>query len=171
MKILLIVAGGLVLLCFGVVVIGSLLPKQHMASRSASFRANPEKLFSLIEGPQNWRPDVLRCEISPGANGQQLMKETTRNGETTTYELLDRAAPTSLKRRIATKNLPYSGTWSFSLQPNGETTVVRITENGEVYNPLFRFMSRFVLGHTSTIDAYLRALGRATGQEQVAIKD
>ncbi len=98
------------------------------------------------------------------------MSEITRGGETITYELLDRVPARSLKRRIATDNLPYSGTWTYSLQPNGEGTVVRITEDGEVNNPVFRFMSRFVLGHTRTMDAYLRALGKATGQE-VEIKD
>jgi hypothetical protein len=98
------------------------------------------------------------------------MSEITRGGETITYELLDRVPAKSLKRRIATDNLPYSGTWTYSLQPNGEGTVVRITEDGEVYNPVFRFMSRFVLGHTRTMDAYLRALGKATAQE-VEIKD
>ncbi len=98
------------------------------------------------------------------------MRETTRGGETVTYELLDRVPAKSLTRRIATENLPYSGAWTYSLQPDGEITVVRITEDGQVYNPVFRFMSRFVLGHTRTMDAYLRALGKATGQE-VEIKD
>jgi hypothetical protein len=37
------------------------------------------------------------------------MRETTRNGETITYELLDRMPPRSVKRRIATENLPYCG--------------------------------------------------------------
>ena len=36
----------------------------------------------------------------------------------------------------------------------------RITENGEVYNPLFRFVSRFVMGHTRTIDTYLGDVAR-----------
>jgi hypothetical protein len=98
------------------------------------------------------------------------MRETTRDGETITYELLDGTPLKSLKRRIATNNLPYSGTWTFSLQPNSEITTVRITEDGEVYNPVFRFISHFVLGHTRTVDAYLRALGKATGQE-VEVKD
>jgi hypothetical protein len=98
------------------------------------------------------------------------MRETTRKGETIVYEVLDRVPPASIKRRIATENLPYSGTWTYSLQHNGESTLVRITEDGQVYNPVFRFVSRFVLGHTRTMDAYLRALGNATGQE-VEIKD
>lgn len=171
MRILLIVAGAIFLLAAGVVVIGSLLPKQHVASRSASYRATPEQLFTLIAGPQSWRPDVLRCETVRDAGGRELMHETTRNGETITYELLDRMPPTSIKRRIATENLPYSGSWAFSLKPNGGmTTIVRVTENGQVYNPVYRFMSRFVLGHTRTMDAYLHALGKATGQE-VEIRD
>jgi hypothetical protein len=165
MRILLVVIGGVVVVALGVVVIGSLLPKQHVVSRIASYHAAPEQLFSLIVGPQNWRPDVLRCEAVPDAGGRELMRETTRGGETITYELLDRTPPLSIKRRIATENLPYSGTWTYSLQSNSGVTTVRITENGEVYNPVFRFMSRFVLGHTATMDAYLRALGKATGQE------
>jgi hypothetical protein len=169
-RILLTAAGGVVLLILAVVVTGLLLPKGHVVSRSASYRATPERLFSLIAGPQNWRPDVLRYEAVPDANGRELVSETTRGGGTITYELLDRIPARSLKRRIATENLPYSGTWTYSLQPNGENTVVRITEDGQVYNPVFRFVSRLVLGHTRTMDVYLRALGRATGQE-VEIKD
>jgi hypothetical protein len=168
-KILLIVIAGVVLLVLAVVVIGWLLPKRHVVTRSASYRANPERLFSLITGAQDWRPDVVGCETVPDANGRELVREATRDGESITYELLDRT-PTSIRRRIATENLPYSGAWTFSLQPNGDLFTVRITEDGEVYNPVFRFMSRFVLGHTRTMDAYLSALAKATGQE-VEIKD
>ena len=35
-----------------------------------------------------------------------------------------------------------------------------ITERGEVYNPIFRFVSRFVLGHEKTINTYLSAFER-----------
>lgn len=170
-KILLLVVAGLVVLILGVVVIGSLLPKHHVVSRSASYRATPERLFALIAGPQNWRPEVLRSETIPDPGGRELMRETSRHGETIVYEVSDRVSPSSIKRRIATRNLPYSGAWTYSVQPNGENTVVRITEDGEVYNPVFRFVSRFVLGQTRTLDTYLRALGKTVGQEEVAIKD
>jgi len=164
-RILLIVFAGVVLLVISVIVIGSSLPKRHIVSRTASYRATPEHLFSLIVGPQNWRPDVLRCEAFPSVDGRELMRETTRNGETITYELLDRMPPRSVKRRIDTENLPYSGTWTYSLQASDGMTIVQITEDGQVYNPVFRFVSRFILGHTRTMDAYLRALGKATDQE------
>jgi hypothetical protein len=82
-----------------------------------------------------------------------------------TYELLAINPPHSIERRIATPNLPYSGSWTFVLTPASNGTDVRITEDGEVYNPIFRFVTRFIMGETATIDAYLRAMGKATGQE------
>jgi hypothetical protein len=38
-----------------------------------------------------------------------------------------------------------------------------ITENGEVYNPLFRFVSRFIIGQTATMDGYIKALNAKLG--------
>ena len=170
MKIVLIAGGCVAAAIVAVIVIGLLLPKRHVVTRSASYRATPEQLFRLISGEQNWRADVLRCEISAEADGRVLQRETTRNGETVTYELAERVDPTSIQRRIVTKNLAYSGTWIFSLKPEVESTVVQITEDGEVYNPVFRFVSRFVIGQTRTIDTYLQNLGKATGQ-QIQIRD
>jgi hypothetical protein len=170
MKTLLMVAGVILLVVLAVIVIGLFLPKRHFASRSAHYRATPEQLFSLIAGPQNWRPDVLRCEAAPGDAGRELVRETTRDGKTVTYEVFDSIPPKSITRRIATQNLPYAGSWTYTLQPSGGGTTVRITENGEIYNPVFRFMSRFVIGQTRTIEAYLHALGKATGQA-VEVKD
>jgi len=170
MKIVLAVSGCILLLIMCVVVIGLRLPKAHTVSRAAAYKTTPDTLFALIAGPQNWRPDIIRYEVVPDSTGRELTQETTRSGETVTYELLDRKPPESIKRRIASPNLPYAGTWSYSLQPHAGGAIVRITEDGEVYNPVFRFVSRFIVGHTSTMDAYLRALGKATGQ-QVRITD
>jgi len=49
-----------------------------------------------------------------------------------------------------------------SLEPGG--SMLQITENGEIYNPLFRFMSRFVFGYTATIDAFIQALKARFGE-------
>ncbi len=34
-----------------------------------------------------------------------------------------------------------------------------VTEEGEIYNPVFRVMSRLVFGYHGMMDSYLRALG------------
>ena len=38
--------------------------------------------------------------------------------------------------------------------------MVRITEDGEIYNPIFRFVSRFVMGYETTMKQYLSSIGR-----------
>jgi hypothetical protein len=172
MKIAAIVAGVLILLIAGVVVIGFLLPKRHVASRRASFHAAPDRLFALVAGSQEWRPDVKSCETIVEPDGRQFQRETSKQGETILYELEGIEAPRRISRRIATENLPYGGSWSFTIEPSGagDVTMVRITEEGEVYNPIFRFVSKFVLGQTHTIDAYLRAMASTVG-EQIQIED
>ena len=40
---------------------------------------------------------------------------------------------------------------------------MQITEQGEVYNPVFRFVSRFIMGHTATASAFLTSLGARFG--------
>ena len=164
MKIVLIVVGVLVLLVLCVVVTGAMLPKHHVASRCAVFKAAPERLFALIDGSQEWRPDEKRSELIT-LDGKQFQRETSKHGETILYELQNSRPPRSIERRIATENLPYAGTWSFALTPESGGTRVRITEDGEVYNPIFRFVSKFILGQTATQDAYLKAMGTATGEE------
>jgi len=164
MKIALIVVGVLVLLVVSVVVIGALLPKRHVVTRTALFKAKPETLFALIAGNQEWRPDVKSCELFT-QNGKQFQRETSKRGETILYELAGSRPPLAIQRRIATENLPYAGSWSFALEPENGETRVRITEDGEVYNPLFRFVSRFVMGQTATLDAYLKAMDKTLRQE------
>lgn len=170
MKILLIVVGSILVIVIAAVGIGALLPRHHVASRAATYRAAPEQLFALISGPQSWRPDVLRSETIAGPDGQPLLRETTRDGNTMTYEAFAANPPTSIGRRVVGKNLPFSGSWTYSLAPLAGGTTVRITEDAEIYNPVFRFMSRSVIGQTRTMDTYLRSLGKATGRE-VEIKD
>jgi hypothetical protein len=42
-----------------------------------------------------------------------------------------------------------------------------IVERGKVRNPIFRFLSRFVFGHTATIESYLSSLAKSFGEEPV----
>jgi hypothetical protein len=70
--------------------------------------------------------------------------------------------------RIQDKGMPFGGAWEYQVAPAaGDTTktVVTITERGWVSNPIFRFVSKFVMGHYSTLDTYLRALSRRFGSE------
>ena len=170
MKLVLYGIAALAFLIAGGFVVGLLLPKAHTASRSAVFRASPERLFALIDGPQMWRSGVKHYQELAATEGLRRWQETDSHGQTITYEALERRPPTRLRTRIVTPGLPYGGTWTLDLAPSDGGTLVRITEDGEVYNPFFRVISRFVLGYTRTINTYLHDLATAL-DERIESRD
>ena len=73
------------------------------------------------------------------------------------FERMER--PTLVVARIDTNELPFGGSWTYRIIPaEPGASDLTITEDGEVSNPLFRFMSRFVFGHYATMDAFLKDL-------------
>jgi len=100
----------------------------------------------------------------PDVNGRVCFREDSANG-LITYELLEDIPGARLVTRIVDQDLGYSGSWTYQFSGANGGTRVRITEDGEVPNVLFRFVSRFVFGHTATVDAYLKALGRKFGED------
>ena len=158
MKWLLIAGIVLAGLVAAVVITGMLLPVAHVATRSARLKQPPGRIWALITGDQSWRPDVLRYEPLPDLNGHRCWKEVDKHGGSIMFEAVEAKAPRRLVTRIADKNLPFGGSWIYEIAPDAGGSAIQITERGEVYNPIFRFVSRFIMGHTATIDAYLRAL-------------
>jgi hypothetical protein len=160
MKILLYIGLALIAVIVLVVAIGYLLPQSHVASRSVVVNAPPAQVFETIArvgDHASWRTGVERVEVVSTA---PLRWKEHAGGDVLTMEATSVTAPDQFVSRIADPNLPFGGTWTIDLKPEGAATRVTITEHGEVYNPIFRFMSRFVFGHTATIDAYLPALQR-----------
>ena len=164
MKIIPIALGGLLLVVVAIVVIGALLPKRHTATRTAIIKATPEQVFALISGPQNWRTDLKDYNFF-NEGGRHMQRETDKHGQTITYEIMESEPPSFRKTTIADKSLPFGGSWTWNLQPQSDSCSVTITEEGEVYNPIFRFVSRFLIGHTRTIDNYLAMLAEAANRE------
>ena len=167
MKVFLVGLGIIFLMVALVTVVGALLPKHHVATRMATFKATPEQVFRLISGPQDWRTDLKSYQVFT-ENGHEMRRETSKNGQTLTMELVESQPPVLLKNRIADKNLPFGGSWTYRIGAGDGGSVLAITEDGEVYNPVFRFVSRFVIGHTRTIDNYLTMLGNALAQNRAA---
>lgn len=152
---------GIALLVVVLVVVGYLLPVAHVASVEAQFARSPGEVFATIADVKRypeWRPDVSRVELLADAP-RTRWKESGGNGEIT-FEVEDAAPPGRLQARIADRTLPFGGSWTYEVTPSGSGTLVRITEHGEVYNPVFRVLSRFVFGHTATMEQFLRNLER-----------
>jgi hypothetical protein len=132
-------AGVLVALLLGVFGYGKTLPVAHVATRSKRIPARPEIVWGLINDPvatKGWAGD-------------------------TQTEAVERDEPRLLVTKIVGQTA-YGGTWTFEIAPDGhDASTVTITERGEVYNPVFRVLSRYLFGQTRSIDAYLAKLERA----------
>lgn len=166
MKWIWIIGGGLVAVVAIVILVGTLLPRDHVASLTTRIAATPDAAWQAVtnlEGQTSWRTGLQRVEVLPGVDGKPAWREHLADMALTM--VIDEAQPPRrLVTRIADTNLPFGGSWEYDIQPDGAGSRVTITERGSVYNPVFRFVSRFVMGHTATIDRYLRDLGGKFGE-------
>lgn len=169
LRILLLSLAVVILAVVAVVAVGWRLPVHHLSSRERTFSASPDTLFALISHPASyprWRRGVQRVDLLPASDGHEQFREFGKN-EVILYSI-ERATPgRELVTRIADPTLPFGGSWTYELLPasGGTGTTLRITENGEVYNPMFRFVSRYVTGETATIDAYLDDVAKQLGRQ------
>jgi len=139
-------------------VAGSTLPKEHVASSSRDFQSSQHDVWLVLADFSDWpawRSDLK--EIKLANNG---FTEVLNSGESIDYRIEDFTTPDRIVIRIATEGLPYGGSWTFELTSVGEGCRVAITESGEVYNPIFRVISKYFIGHTSSMERCLEDLGK-----------
>ncbi len=170
MKWVLIAAAAVVGLVGVVALVGALLPRGHTASRTGQFRQPPDSVWRVITdfaSAPAWRPDVRAVERLPDRDGHAVWQETDKHGQRLPLEVLEFVPPRRLVMRIADPKLPFGGTWTYEIGPaaGDEGSTLTITEDGEIYNPIFRFVARFIFGYTATMESYLRALARRFGGE------
>ena len=145
--------------------IGSRLPIAHVATRSIVLQRPVDEVYKLVRDVQNtpsWRSDVKSVELFCEKNGKLNYREHGSQGDVT-YELVEDVPNQEIVARIVDQDLGYSGTWTTTFVTENHGTRVTVTENGEVSNVMFRFMSRYVFGHTATIDGYLKSLAKHFG--------
>jgi hypothetical protein len=164
MKWIYLIGGGLALVIAIVALIGAMLPRDHHATRQARYRQKPEAVYFALAGPADWRSDIKAYGNLPDRDGRKLWWEQDRHGQRVTYELIEDKMPSRRVTRIAEKNLPFGGTWTIEIAPAPEGSVVRVTEDGEIYNVIFRFAARYFFGYTASIEGLLRDLGHRFGE-------
>ena len=156
------IIGGVLLLAGVMALIGSMLPKAHVASRSILLHRSPQEVYAVVRdfgsAPQ-WRADVKQIEVETPVYFREVGKHGAVN-----YELVEDIPAQRMVTRIRDTDLGYSGQWTYSFIPESGGTRVTIREDGEVSNVLFRFMSRYIFGQTSTIDSYLTSLAKHFGE-------
>lgn len=154
---------GLGLLVGLVALIGFALPQDHVAARTVTVSRPIADVWSALTDVESfpaWRPAVSRVEV---LNQEPRRWREHGSDGTLTLQIVESRPPFRLVSEIADKDLPFGGRWIYELKPSGQGTELTITEQGQVYNPVFRFVSRFVIGHTATIETYLADLQKKLG--------
>ena len=164
MKWIFVAVGCLCLLAAVVAWIGSTLPVKHQATRKARFHATPGALYAILAGPPDWHPDVKAYGDLPDASGRKMWWEQDGHGKKIRWELVEDRPPVRRVVRIADAGLPYGGAWTFEIAPATDGADLRVHEDGEVYNPVFRFLARYVFGYCGSIEGFLRNLGTKLGE-------
>jgi polyketide cyclase/dehydrase/lipid transport protein len=162
MKWLLIGLGVIALVSAAITAIGAALPRGHSATRQAALPVPPDVVWRTItdvDAFPSWRSGVKSVTRLPDRDGRPRWVEETNQGKIPLA--VERSEPPRLLVvRIDDPDLPFGGTWTYSITPTTAGSRLSITEDGEVYNPIFRFMARFVFGYEATMRAYVDALSK-----------
>ncbi len=134
-----IVVGGLVLVVAGIVAAGSMLPRNHKASRTLRLKRPPADVWPVL---------IAATEASD-----------------VPVDVLERDPPRRLVTRVTEREKNFGGTWTVAITPVTAGSDVTITEDGWVANPIFRFVSRFVIGHHATMDGILKKVAADLNEE------
>jgi uncharacterized protein YndB with AHSA1/START domain len=143
-----------------VVIVGDRLPKAHSVTRSTIVPLPPDAVYAIladVDRYPSWRPGVKSLQRHADRDGRPAWTEEV-SGMKIPLHFEKMEPPSLLVARIADPKLPFGGTWTYRIAPDPRGSAVTITEDGEVYNPFFRFMSRFVFGHTATLDEFVKNL-------------
>ena len=124
------IVGSLVTIVALVAIIGAMLPKGHVATRSAKFRETPDEVWRAITTFQDypkWRPGLQSVEQLSTSAGHAVWLERTGSGwnaEEIPYQVMESVPPAGgspgkMVARIANPKLPFGGSWTYEVTAAG----------------------------------------------------
>lgn len=164
-----LVAGGVLALVSGVVLVGgALMPRAHVAESAVVVNGAVDSVWALVRGIERlpaWWPGVERVERVADATGAEVWVQHAGTGPLTIAVVTVDAPHRMVTRIVADSSAAFGGTWTYELRPVQGGTRVAITEDGYINNLIFRFVANAIVGVHGTVDSYLRALGAHFGQD------
>jgi uncharacterized protein YndB with AHSA1/START domain len=157
-RVALVVALILVLAIAGVWLVGLMLPVEHVAAQSRWLSAPRDSVWRTITNVRSF-PDWRR-----NLDSVELLEPTLAWREFGDFGAITFRAdalepPDRFVARITDLDLGFGGRWIYTLADSAGGTTITIVEEGEITNPMFRTISRFVTGHEGTMEAFLDDLG------------
>ncbi len=163
-----LVLGGLVALVVVLYLAGLFIPVGHVATSTVRLHQPVDSVWRVVralEESASWWPTVSAMERLPDKDGREVWLQRQTTGDLP-LEVIESTEPVRLVMRIADDKLPFGGIWTYEIQEEAGGTRITITEDGEIYSPFFRVMSRFFFGYHATQESYLTALSKRFGETQ-----
>jgi hypothetical protein len=119
--------------------IGATLPRDHVATRSLALRRPAEEVW----------PAIMQATAASGVPVDVVESDPPRRQVT----------------RVKDTEKNFGGTWTITITPSPGGSTLTISEDGWVSNPVFRFVSRYVMGHHATMDGMLKEVAKKFGEQ------
>ena len=158
MKIFFLSIISLILVILLVWFIGGRLPQRHEVMVSANIDANIQSVWRLLndfKAYPEWRPSITQVQRMPDYQGNEVWQESDRHGNDVAYATIESVSNQRITRRIVTKDLPYAGQWILELSPTSTGCRLNITEQGEIYNVLYKIIGKYIIGYDASIKRFI----------------
>ncbi len=156
----LITVGAVFAALFGVAVfVGRSVPVEHSVTVTGVFPVGVETLWTAAtdyRGYPLWRSGIDEVERLPDMDGAVAWEERGSAGQITMM-IEESSPPHRFVARVVDEE-DFGGTWTFVMEEVEAGSRLSLTEDGEVYNPFFRFMSHYVLGYEGALETFMEEL-------------
>jgi hypothetical protein len=167
MKIVLTILAALIAVIILVLLVGLALPRTHRASSRITLAQPPDAVWQVVRdlgSLQGVWPALKSAKRLPDAGGREVWEENASGMMAMRLIIDESVEPKRMVTRMdVAPDAAFGGTWTYELAPSGEGTVLTVTEDGYVSNPLFRVVMHLMGVHHS-VDGYLRAVGTKFGE-------
>ncbi|KAI9481407.1 MAG: hypothetical protein EXX96DRAFT_566594 [Benjaminiella poitrasii] len=156
-------------------VIGLLMPASHIVSRTSKFEMAPTELWSILVDVARyptWQPKIKKVTIEDAEAKQDtvvFVEHSSRNRHTIFVHherepnrCLVRILEERLNSQRMKKVPTFSGSWTFELSQEREEekkmTMLKITEQGVIQQPIVRFTHLLFFGFHRRLDRFMHDL-------------
>lgn len=159
MIVLLIVAGGV-----GLVLFGLFAPRERSAAAEFQFKAAPERVYQQIldiEGARTWRADLKEVRIV-AREPQLVWDEIPRRGPPIRFTL--QAARPSEEIVLTLVGQGFRGRWTGQFRPHAGGTLARFEERPTADSWLANLLGRVFYNPESSIQHFAAMLSASLGE-------
>jgi hypothetical protein len=142
-------------------VIGLFLPRSHEETGECELPLAPDQTWTRVtefERYPEWQPWLARVERLDGAGeAGGVWRHTEKKGDHLDLRVETWEPGRLLVLRTADARLAFSGTWTLEIEPHLGGSRLRLTERGDIPNPLMRTLWRLFRPSRSSVRRFLDA--------------